>query len=458
MLHVQGGASRRRGEWLLWLPILAALAGTFPTRWETTGSNAQLSETASGAKVAEPSAMRTRLRLLALCIALAGHTTACLSEVADEDAETSVLEVDEERKDDGYGELRVRAADMTLWAEPLVQPRDDGAWVVAARSSYDIAALSASIGDAATEAAQTSARKFEVRLDGRQLVTSLGGTPLLVEITTTSGRVRAAMFGTRARTGYSSGSYRIYPWRNITGVITGGETFLRARLTTPTDIERVVGLNDDDSEPMVRREDARRWIADFPASAFPSAASPTEDPVVYVAENAAGDRYSRDVHMTVELGVLGVTSSEPNEAWPAPVCEELARGCVEDLGRDADLEPCGSVAEVGRCLDELPEPDDIETLKRRFADGLRRALLEFYAAHEVDVVASGGNPRTEALRSVDTADMEEVHDPDEIPSGHDLGRYRVLTHPDVVFPGSDTVWFGVLDRESGELVEVFDFN
>jgi hypothetical protein len=330
--------------------------------------------------------------------------------------------------------------------------------MIEARSSYDIASLRASIGDAGAEVERTSARKFEVTLDARQLITSLEGTPLFVEITTTSGRVRNAMFTTRARTGYSSGSYRIYPWRNITGVITSGETFFRARLTTPSDVERVVGLNDDDSEPVVTREDATRWTADFPAFAFPWAASPTEDPVVYVAEDGDGDRYSRNVHMTVEIAALGVTSQEPTEAWPAPVCEEVVRTCVADLGRDADLEPCGAVAEVKPCIDELPEPDDIEMLKNRFADGLRRAILDFYAAHEVDVVASGGNPRTEALRLVDTADMEEVTDPDEDPSGHDLDDYRVLTHPDVVFPGSDRVWFGVIDRSSGELVEVFDFN
>ncbi len=209
---------------------------------------------------------------------------------------------------------------------------------------------------------------------------------------------------------------------------------------------------------MVRRQDATRWIADFSASAFPWAASPTEDAVVYVAETASGARYSRDVHMTVEISALGVTSADPTEAWPAPVCEELVRGCIQDLGRDADLEPCGSVAEVGACLDELPQPEDIEASKRTFANGLRHALLDFYAAHEAEVVASGGNPRTEALRLVDTADVEEVTDPDEDPSGHDLNDYLVLTHPDVVFVGSDTVWFGVIDRTSGELVDVFDFN
>lgn len=32
-----------------------------------------------------------------------------------------------------------------------------------------------------------------------------------------------------------------------------------------------------------------------------------------------------------------------------------------------------------------------------------------------------------------------------------------MAHPDVVFPGSDRVWFGAYDRESGELVEIQDF-
>ncbi len=64
----------------------------------------------------------------------------------------------------------------------------------------------------------------------------------------------------------------------------------------------------------------------------------------------------------------------------------------------------------------------------------------------------------EVLDAIDPTKIEEVLVADEDPYAHDLGAYRVFRHPDVVFPGSDIVWFVAYERATNNLVEVYDFN
>ncbi|MFU8806577.1 MAG: hypothetical protein ACNA8W_22395, partial [Bradymonadaceae bacterium] len=178
------------------------------------------------------------------------------------------------------------------------------------------------------------------------------------------------MFTTRARVGYSSGSSKIYPWKNFAPVIVGHETMFRGRMTTTGEFVSARGHTDDESDPIMRKEDETHWIVDFPAHRLPWAAHPTEDPVAYVVEDAEGRGYSRNVHIVVELSSLGITSDAADVAWPAPTCTAQVSACVEGLGQSADLEACGSVARVRPCLDEVPY-DNTETLKSAFATGLR---------------------------------------------------------------------------------------
>lgn len=367
--------------------------------------------------------------------------------------ETSVVEIDDAQKADSFGEVRVRAAEMTIWADPVIEPTTNG-WRLSARSSYNLASIRASIGGADVDAKLVGDRTFDINLDAQRLVTNLQETPIFVELTTTSGLQRTAMFVSRARVGYSSGSYRIYPWKNFEPIFVGGEAVFRGRMTTEGEFDEAYGFNDDDSEPVVTREDETHWLVDFPSYAIPWAAHPTEDPVVYVVENTEGTRYRRDVHIVMQLSQMGVTSGVPSNVWPAPMCQEEVRGCVQARGRDADLEACGSVVEVRPCLEELPE-DNTDELVNAFASGLRSAIIDFYGRHEDDIVNSGGEPRTHALRSVDTRDIEEVVDPEETPGGYALSDYRVFYHPDVVFPGSGAYWYGVFDRRNDALVDVF---
>jgi hypothetical protein len=94
----------------------------------------------------------------------------------------------------------------------------------------------------------------------------------------------------------------------------------------------------------------------------------------------------------------------------------------------------------------------------RFAADLKDHLVEYYAAHGSDIAAMGGSSLADAQAAVSVSKVSLLSDPDEDPFAHDLTTTTVLSHPDVVFVGSDIVWFGAYDNASGELLEVYDFN
>jgi hypothetical protein len=92
----------------------------------------------------------------------------------------------------------------------------------------------------------------------------------------------------------------------------------------------------------------------------------------------------------------------------------------------------------------------------RFADDLRDALVAHYAQYGSDIAMMGGNDLAAAQTAVDANAVEVVQDPEDNPTGYDLVDHQILVHPDVVFPGSDMVWFGVY--ADGALIEILSFN
>ncbi|MCA9618827.1 MAG: hypothetical protein KC731_07395 [Myxococcales bacterium] len=91
-----------------------------------------------------------------------------------------------------------------------------------------------------------------------------------------------------------------------------------------------------------------------------------------------------------------------------------------------------------------------------FADDLRDALVGYYALHGTDIAMMGGNDLADAQAAVSLGAIVVVSDPEDNPTGYDLGSHQLFSHPDVIFPGSDTVWFGAY--AGGSLVEVTPFN
>ncbi|MEZ4316233.1 MAG: hypothetical protein R3F61_01965 [Myxococcota bacterium] len=134
------------------------------------------------------------------------------------------------------------------------------------------------------------------------------------------------------------------------------------------------------------------------------------------------------------------------DARPIATMSDLA--AVPYVGESA-LRALKSAATV-----ELPDAP----LEERFVSDLEPTLTYWYGQYGADVVASGGNTLEQAIAALDPALVVELTDPEDDPYGHDFERFIVLTHPDVAFPGSDLVWFGIYDRVSGSLVGTNWFN
>ncbi len=386
--------------------------------------------------------------------ALALLLTACGGTVEDTNPETDTVDL-ADAPADSLAQLRVRADGMTVWAEPVISPSSD--WLFEGRVSHSISEISATVNGRKANAKAVSARKFEIKMDTKAFEDNLGEYPLLIDITTTTGKNFTVMMVARARFENTTGSSKVYPWKNIEPVMVGRDRFFRGRVTAPADAEWVQGWNDDDSEPIAYQVSETHWNFDWYAGALAWAAHPTEDALDIVAETKDGTRYRRWSPIVMSVTKLGVTNEDPSEVWPVPACTSKVRECLGkfDVEND-DLASCGSAIEVSPCLAEIPEDNTADWIQR-YASDLRSAIIAHYRVHEADIVGSGGNTRPQALVSVDSADIEEVKDEDDNPTGFDLDDHRIFTHPDVTFPGSDMVWFGVY-RLDGSLVDVGSFN
>jgi hypothetical protein len=138
---------------------------------------------------------------------------------------------------------------------------------------------------------------------------------------------------------------------------------------------------------------------------------------------------------------------------PDPFCDPAVQACVQaapDAG--GDLSACGDAAAVKQCFWSFP------TSPSRFSADLTMWLGNWYGEHAADVESSGGAPLLVAEAAVRAADAEELTDPAADPHGHDFSKFVVFSHPDVVWPGSDRVWFGAYDRATGMLQSIYDFN
>lgn len=390
------------------------------------------------------------LLLLILFFVSAG----CVDE--DSPVETTTLEFPDGPAD-GLSTLQLRADGLTVWVAPAATVGIRGeTFIIDARLSHSIKNLSASVNGVDVATRVVSARKFALDLSAEALSSNLTELPLIVRLETTSGRVFHLMFGLQGRFRNAAGSSKIHVWQNILPVSKGGTIMLRGRVTTRGEFVNVGGSNDDDTEPTSARESSTKWALDFAPSSLPWAGSPTEDALQIWAQAADNTRVQRSAEIHFEVVRLGVTSGNPSDAWPQPTCRAKVLKCVQARGQAADFEGCGKVQEVQECWHTLPETPVVSSA--RFAADLRHALVAYYVDHGDEVVGAGGNTLQQAQALVDDASVDEVLDPEEDPYGHDFTTTRVFRHRDVMFPGSDIVWFGAYTRETGALQSVYEYN
>ena len=370
-------------------------------------------------------------------------------------------------KTDGTGELRLRASGMTLWLKPTLVPRWEGdqtGWILAGRISRNVRSI-APFTHAGPVGRSTilSARKFEVALTDKELIALLGGQPLLIAIGPTSGSVATyhAKITVQPRFTTFAGDGAIFVSSWIYPVMDGFDLLFRGRLKTRTGVTMFGGFNDDDSEPQQTQESPTGWRYDWAPWALLLSGDPVEDPITFGGEDADGAPLHKSARIEMVLRQIAFTDhNKPLSLWPAASCTAGVLSCLKVLPLwPGDTERCGNASAVAVCLDQMPPPPAPAVVsKETFATDLRKAIISYYQQHEAEILASGGNTRPQALLIVDTAQVSLLSDPGENPLGYDLATHLVYSHPDVVFPGSDTVWFGVYRRSDGVLVELSPFN
>lgn len=384
---------------------------------------------------------------LLTALVLAGCTAAV--EEHDEtlpwEGEGESIVVDDE-KADAAGEIRVRARSMTVWVRPVLEPRDDGTFVIRGRASRNLGEASSFVPDDAFGTARIlSARTFEVALGPHEASTLLFGLPLFVSLapaTAPEQRVTVRLSG-RARFAQIAGARSIWLVSTLRPVYVDATVLYRATVDAPgagpVSVGAVAASLDDDGDG---------FHADVPFDVVSGWARSGETIAV-----TAGDARKTALAQVV-LARVEITDRDAYEAWPPLACGAETLACLVALDGGPDTASCGDAHPVTRCLGALEEG---ASYSARFADDLRAHLEGWYARYGADVIASGGNDLAAARAAVDAALVTEITSPDEDPSGHDLATTIVVRHPDVAFPGSDRAWLGAYERSTGTLLEIIDF-
>lgn len=287
-----------------------------------------------------------RLLLAAIFI-----TSAC---AADLGVETDEVSPDDGGKADGYlTELRVRAGDTTLWADRFLVPRAlDGReeWVLSARGSRTVTdGLSFIFDDVVGDFRVASTRSFEVAYPAgdRGLMTGVSHfirmhfAPSSSRPTTLTAR---AIYRPRLVTFSGSGAYLT---AELEPVVVGGRVVWRVfgnASSALTAVEAGVGGVPVGDAHLV---DATHFTVDLDDQQVTALAGGVE--LVLDIESATGS-WQKRAGLAIGIKTLGLTTGDPVDEFPLPVCEDEVRACLAELpDRDGDTSPCGEAIEVLAC-------------------------------------------------------------------------------------------------------------
>ena len=219
----------------------------------------------------------------------------------------------------------------------------------------------------------------------------------------------------------------------------------------------VAGTFDDNLFDSVSEVDAVRWVGEAAMASL-----------IYFAHNQewvpAGDQL---------LGMWDgvVFTVDEAEATLAFVNASDAQTLDHDLGLDrraaaaiVGAQPVGSVADLSELyyvgtsaltiLKEAALEAQAEGLEERFTEDLSEHLVGWYALHGAEVIETGGRDLAAALSEISTDKVEALINPTQSELAHHAGGGDIVVHPDVIFPESEVVWFGVYSRDGGELLEI----
>lgn len=358
------------------------------------------------------------------------------------------------------GNWKVRAPAMTLWMSTLLEPTwvvDRTLWRAELRVSKTLDEVQAYLRDGTRlDARRISPRRVELRLTDGQLVRALAGEPVLFDLHARRGEhpVYHAMARFKPAFAAFEGAPQIFVLRWINPVRVGAELRFRGRAVTAEGWQLDGVYNDDDSEPTLRGDSARRWRFDWEPARLLLAASPTEDPVYLSATDGAEGRVQKKGSITMRLVSIGLSLDPHGVAWPPVDCRPEVRACLEGLeAGEVDTEDCGWSNEVDACLRPAPAPPSNAAMVRDFVVALRHRLADYYEVHGQGLAYSGGRTLAEAQALVRAERVREVDDLEPgVWSRWDLDRVDVVYHPDTSLPASPGVWYGVF--EAGRLIEI----
>jgi hypothetical protein len=350
--------------------------------------------------------------------------------------------------------LTAHVPGMTVWLDPVAVADwryEQWVWVIKGRTSKNLeSAFSYSSDDEFGETLVTSKRKFEFVADGPSMVRLLEGYPLFIQIGTTTGTQKTyfATVHVTPRFGHFTGSSKIFVHDQLAPVLSGGRAVFRGTTSTAKGVELL-----DVAGPVARPEGTvvapPNYASDWTWPNLLLAAEPPADKITFSATSSTGS-FAKKAGIDIAVADLGLATTAPSIDAP---CEPSVQACVEaQPGPGADLAACGTAAAVKACVWSFPPSPS------RFSDDLTLWLGSWYSEHGADVASSGGNPLLTAQAAVHAAGAEEVTDPEADPHAHDLSKFVVYRHADVVWPGSDIAWFGAYDRATGQLQSIYDFN
>lgn len=354
-------------------------------------------------------------------------------------------------------EEEIKAPGMTVWLDEQLsfEPQgDEPAWVLRGRTSKNLTfATTFSGGHELGVTTITSPRKFAVVLDAEAIGRIAAGQRTYVRLDVATGKTPTYHVGLRLAPTLleTGGSSKVKLDGAVDAFVVGGVVVHRAKVVAPKSSLSLVAAVDEETFTGVK-VGAGQYAVDLSFDALASVAGASE--ARFTAQTALATSSKGGV---VQLDVVetGLTELDPLLTFPPETCSPAVLSCLESLA-GTDSASCGVAREVLPCTAETGIPGDVTA--ERFADDLAVAVTTWYGLHGADVAAAGGNNLEEALAAIDPALVELVVDPEEDPHAHDLSLFVVFRHPDVAFPGSDIVWFGAYDKETGALEGVYDFN
>lgn len=356
--------------------------------------------------------------------------------------------------------LVAKADGITMWLDPIAHPTtrfDQPAWRFEARASKDLASVFAfSSDDEFGEAVQSSPRKLDVFVDANQLAHLLAGYRILIDIKTTAGSVKQYFASIRVapKLERMHGSSKIVLRKTFSPFLYGHELRFRNLVGLSSGYSGASAVTDAggavDLVGPSGSSTAMDWLS-------PVLVEVSKDPNLEIDVSATNGSGQVTRSGGVDIGVTSfqLTTQPALEQWPDPQCAATTLACLNALPQGAfDRSSCGAAIDVLPCLWKLPPSVDVTS----FSVDLTNYMTTWYGDHGADIAASGGNSLGKAQALCASTKVTLVDDAAQDPHAHDLAKFIVFRHPDVVLPSSGKAWFGAYDRASSTLESIYPSN